>query len=180
MVGPMREQVNESDGVGGGSKGDSWRKISWLPKELLCMLNRLVMRHGVQWEQAWSKSLSPLSWRVIARHSGHMVPLDRPDVIVAEITRLVDYLRAMLAVIASMNSRRYLVKCSSRKKLRIERSHLRAASPIELQVNWTSHPTGKALLRLSGKFHYPSPSRGCRATDFRRTMRKRPIPASGR
>jgi pimeloyl-ACP methyl ester carboxylesterase len=44
-------------------------------------------------EQEGSKSLSPLSWRVIARHSGHMIPLDRPDVIVAEITRLVDYLR---------------------------------------------------------------------------------------
>jgi pimeloyl-ACP methyl ester carboxylesterase len=44
-------------------------------------------------EQEESKSLSPLSWRVIARNSGHMVPKDRPDVIVAEITRLVDYLR---------------------------------------------------------------------------------------
>jgi pimeloyl-ACP methyl ester carboxylesterase len=44
-------------------------------------------------EQEAFKSLSPLSWRVIARNSGHMVPLDRPDVIVAEITRLVDYIR---------------------------------------------------------------------------------------
>jgi pimeloyl-ACP methyl ester carboxylesterase len=43
-------------------------------------------------EQETSKSLSPLSWRVIARNSGHMVPLDRPDLIVAEITRLIDYL----------------------------------------------------------------------------------------
>jgi pimeloyl-ACP methyl ester carboxylesterase len=44
-------------------------------------------------EQEASKSLSPLSWRVIARNSGHMVQLDRPDVIIAEITRLIDYLR---------------------------------------------------------------------------------------
>jgi len=44
-------------------------------------------------EQEASKSLSPLSWRVIARNSGHMVPLERPDVIVAEITRLINYLR---------------------------------------------------------------------------------------
>jgi pimeloyl-ACP methyl ester carboxylesterase len=44
-------------------------------------------------EQEGSKSLSPLSWRVIARNAGHMVPLDRPDVIVAEMTRLIDYLR---------------------------------------------------------------------------------------
>src|SRR6266851_3177888 len=44
-------------------------------------------------EQEESKSLSPLSWRVIARNSGHMVPKDRPDVVVAEIIRLIDYLR---------------------------------------------------------------------------------------
>jgi hypothetical protein len=44
-------------------------------------------------EQEASKSLSLLSWRVIARNSGHMVPLERPDVIVAEITRLIHYLR---------------------------------------------------------------------------------------
>jgi pimeloyl-ACP methyl ester carboxylesterase len=44
-------------------------------------------------EQEASKSLSPLSWRVIARNSGHMVPLDRPDVIVAEMNRLIAYLR---------------------------------------------------------------------------------------
>lgn len=43
-------------------------------------------------EQEESKSLSPLSWRVIARNSGHMIPKDRPDVIVDEITRLIDYL----------------------------------------------------------------------------------------
>jgi pimeloyl-ACP methyl ester carboxylesterase len=43
-------------------------------------------------EQERSKSLSPRSWRVIARNSGHMVPFDRPDVIVAEITRLIAYL----------------------------------------------------------------------------------------
>jgi pimeloyl-ACP methyl ester carboxylesterase len=44
-------------------------------------------------EQEVSKSLSPQSWRVIARNSGHMVPHDRPDVVVAELTHLIDYLR---------------------------------------------------------------------------------------
>ena len=44
-------------------------------------------------EQEAFKSLSPLSWRVVARNSGHMVPLNRPDVIVAEMTRLIAYLR---------------------------------------------------------------------------------------
>jgi len=43
-------------------------------------------------EQEAAKSLSPLSWRVIARNSGHMVPLDRPDVIASEMTRLIAYL----------------------------------------------------------------------------------------
>ena len=37
-------------------------------------------------EQEESMSLSPLSWRVIARDSGHMVPKDRPDVIVTMIS----------------------------------------------------------------------------------------------
>jgi hypothetical protein len=44
-------------------------------------------------EQEASKSLSPLSWRVIARKSGHIVPLDRSDVVVAELTHLIGYLR---------------------------------------------------------------------------------------
>lgn len=46
-----------------------------------------------QAEQEMSKSLSPLSWRVIARNSGHMVPHDRRDLIIAELTRLIGYLR---------------------------------------------------------------------------------------
>jgi pimeloyl-ACP methyl ester carboxylesterase len=44
-------------------------------------------------EQEALKSLSPLSWRVIAQGSGHAVHHDRPDVIVAEMTRLIGYLR---------------------------------------------------------------------------------------
>ena len=44
-------------------------------------------------EQEESKSLSPLSWRVIARNSGHMVPLDRPDLIFTEMSYLIGYLR---------------------------------------------------------------------------------------
>jgi pimeloyl-ACP methyl ester carboxylesterase len=44
-------------------------------------------------EQELLKSLSPLSWRVIARGSGHAVHHDRLDVVVAEMTRLIGYLR---------------------------------------------------------------------------------------
>jgi hypothetical protein len=44
-------------------------------------------------EQEALKSLSPLSWRVVARGSGHGVNHDRPDVIIAETTRLIGYLR---------------------------------------------------------------------------------------
>ncbi len=44
-------------------------------------------------EQEALKSLSPVSWRVIARGAGHQIYHDRPDVMVAEIARLVAYLR---------------------------------------------------------------------------------------
>ena len=44
-------------------------------------------------EQEEEKTLSPRSWRVIAKNSGHMVPRERPDVIVREVARLVTYLR---------------------------------------------------------------------------------------
>jgi len=48
-------------------------------------------------EQEGSKALSPLSWRVIARGSGHIVPVDRPDVVILEMTRMIGYLRGGLA-----------------------------------------------------------------------------------
>jgi hypothetical protein len=44
-------------------------------------------------EQDASKALSPLSWRVIARGSGQIVPVDRRDVVILEMTRLIDHLR---------------------------------------------------------------------------------------
>lgn len=44
-------------------------------------------------EQESLKQLSPFSWRVIARDSGHFVHHDRPDVLVTEMTHLIDYLR---------------------------------------------------------------------------------------
>ncbi len=44
-------------------------------------------------EQEASKSLSLLSWRVIARGSGHGVQHDRLDLVVSEMTLLVRYLR---------------------------------------------------------------------------------------
>ena len=43
-------------------------------------------------EQERLKDLSPLSWRVIARGAGHGVSDDRPDVVVEEVKRLLDYL----------------------------------------------------------------------------------------
>lgn len=42
-------------------------------------------------EQESLKSLSPLSWRVIARGSGHKIYQDRPDVVLGEMTRLIEY-----------------------------------------------------------------------------------------
>jgi pimeloyl-ACP methyl ester carboxylesterase len=44
-------------------------------------------------EQEASKALSPLSWRAIAHGSGHIVPVDRPDVVILEMTRMIYYLR---------------------------------------------------------------------------------------
>jgi pimeloyl-ACP methyl ester carboxylesterase len=44
-------------------------------------------------EQRALMSLSPLSWHVIARGSAHEIYHDRPDVVVAEISRLILYLR---------------------------------------------------------------------------------------
>jgi pimeloyl-ACP methyl ester carboxylesterase len=44
-------------------------------------------------EQEQLKSLSPLSWRVIARGAGHAVHHDRLDLVVDEIARLIQYLR---------------------------------------------------------------------------------------
>lgn len=44
-------------------------------------------------EQEALKSLSPLSWRVIARGSGHAIHHDRPEVVVAEMMRLIGYLQ---------------------------------------------------------------------------------------
>ncbi|HEY4361708.1 MAG TPA: alpha/beta hydrolase [Bryobacteraceae bacterium] len=47
------------------------------------------------WEQEQEslKQLSPISWRIIARTAGHAVHHDRLDVIVAETTRLLSYVR---------------------------------------------------------------------------------------
>jgi len=44
-------------------------------------------------EQEALKSLSPLNWRVVARDAGHGVQHDRLDVVIAEMTRLIGYLR---------------------------------------------------------------------------------------
>ena len=60
-----------------------------------CGIQAADVAQNTAWEreQEASKALSPLSWRVIARGSGHIVPIDRPDLIVAELTNLVEYLR---------------------------------------------------------------------------------------
>jgi pimeloyl-ACP methyl ester carboxylesterase len=46
-----------------------------------------------QQEQEDAKHLSPLSWRIIAKGSGHMVPLDRPDLVVSQLISLVNDVR---------------------------------------------------------------------------------------
>lgn len=58
-----------------------------------------MTEHEIAAERAWdreqeaSKSLSPLSWRVIARGAGHGVHHDRLDLVVAKMTVLIRYLR---------------------------------------------------------------------------------------
>jgi hypothetical protein len=53
-----------------------------------------VARNAVwEREQEASKALLPLSWRAIAHGSGHIVPVDRPDVVILEVTRMIYYLR---------------------------------------------------------------------------------------
>ena len=44
-------------------------------------------------EQEELKSLSPLSWRVIALNSGHKIFQDRPDVVTNEMSRLIRFIR---------------------------------------------------------------------------------------
>ena len=46
-----------------------------------------------QQEQEESKHLSSLSWRVVAARSGHMIPLDRPDLVIKELTLLIAAVR---------------------------------------------------------------------------------------
>lgn len=46
-----------------------------------------------QQEQENEKHLSPLSWRIIAKGSGHMVPLDRPDLVISQLISLVNDVR---------------------------------------------------------------------------------------
>ena len=44
-------------------------------------------------EQERLKALSPLSWRVIARNAGHAIHHDRLELVIAEMTKLINYLR---------------------------------------------------------------------------------------
>jgi hypothetical protein len=46
-----------------------------------------------QQEQENAKHLSPLSWRIIAKGPGHMVPLDRPDLVISQLVSLVNDVR---------------------------------------------------------------------------------------
>ncbi len=45
-------------------------------------------------EQERLKNLSSRSWRVVARGAGHAVQHDRPELVVEEVARLLDYVRA--------------------------------------------------------------------------------------
>ena len=53
----------------------------------------LASIHVWQQEQEDAKRLSPLSWRIIAKGSGHMVPFDRPDLVLSQLTLLVNDVR---------------------------------------------------------------------------------------
>jgi pimeloyl-ACP methyl ester carboxylesterase len=68
------------------SKDPHWRKSATAP-------NAAAELPVWDREQEGLKSLSPLSWRVIARNSGHKIYQDRPDVVVSEMSRLIDYVR---------------------------------------------------------------------------------------
>jgi hypothetical protein len=85
------------------SSGEAGRPVSFGDKPLLVISRDPEVRQDMspqalaqlpmwQQEQEESKSLSPRNWRVIARGSTHSVPHDRPDLIVAEMGRLIDYL----------------------------------------------------------------------------------------
>lgn len=53
-----------------------------------------IAAQPVWWrEQEALKSLSPRSWRVVARGSGHHIHQERPELVIAEITALVNYVR---------------------------------------------------------------------------------------
>jgi pimeloyl-ACP methyl ester carboxylesterase len=51
--------------------------------------DRIANEQVWQQEQENAKHLSPLSWRIIAKGSGHMVPLDRPDLVISQLISLV-------------------------------------------------------------------------------------------
>ena len=55
--------------------------------------NDIVSVQVWQQEQENAKRLSPLSWRIIAKGSGHMVPLDRPDLVISQLISLVNDVR---------------------------------------------------------------------------------------
>ncbi len=56
--------------------------------------DRIANEQVWQQEQEYAKHLSPLSWRIVAKGSGHMVPLDRPDLVISQLIALVNDARA--------------------------------------------------------------------------------------
>lgn len=59
-----------------------------------------------QREQEDVRKLSPLSWRIIAKGSGHMVPLDRPELVVSQLSLLVNDVRSGAVAEAGTTSTR--------------------------------------------------------------------------
>jgi pimeloyl-ACP methyl ester carboxylesterase len=67
--------------------------ISRDPDKQQATAERIKAQRMWDQEQERLKALSPLSWRVIARNAGHAVHHDRLKLVIAEMTKLINYLR---------------------------------------------------------------------------------------
>ena len=67
--------------------------ISRDPNKQQATAERIKAQRMWDQEQERLKALSPLSWRVIARNAGHAVHHDRLKLVIAEMTKLINYLR---------------------------------------------------------------------------------------
>ena len=96
---PERVEANLRELLDVESASQQAGRLTTFGDKPLLVISEDPKRNNPEQAQAWEreqeqlKSLSPKSWRVIAEGSGHAVMLARPDLVVAEITKLVGYLR---------------------------------------------------------------------------------------